>query len=148
MSPRVLLNLVLLMATARALGNALNRHFPSQPFPHPCPNLCLQKTWFGILGTVALPALATDDAIRLHLLGQGDWSFAGIGLAIVLADLAVAMAKRHHGFHYSSEAVQLSCGTGSRCVQVLNRLTGDERGMLDRFAPLILSAVLLFCLNL
>ncbi len=148
LSPRVLFTLVLLVVATRALGNAIDRHFPSQPFPHPFPNLCLQKTWFGILGTVALSALATAGAIRIHLLGQGDWSFAGIGLVVVLADLSVAMAKRHHGFHYSSEAIQLSPGLGSRCVQALNRLAGDERGMLDRSAPLIFSAVLLFCLNL
>lgn len=148
LSPRDLLIVVLLVASARTFGNAIDRQYPSQPLPRPCPNLYLQKTWFGILGTIVLPVFITTCAIRLQLFDWDYWGLTSVGLATVLADLAATSAKRHYGFHYSNEAAQSSYGPGGRCVQFLSNLFGDERGLLDRFAPLIISSVLLFSLKL
>lgn len=143
LASRDLVVLVLLVATAHVFGNAIDWRYPSQPLPRPWPNLYLQKTWFGILGTTILPAFVTASAIRLQLLERGCWSFAGVGLATVLADWAIAQIKRRYGFHYSGEAAESSHGAGGYCVRFLRSLFGDERGLLDRFAPLIFASVLL-----
>lgn len=143
-----ILILALLTIGAHTLGNIADQHHDHQLLPRPCPNLCLQKTWLGIISTIALPATIVSGAIWLQWLTPEYWSFAGIGLTTVLADLLIALAKRHHGFRYSNQATHFSLIPNERYVNFLHRYLGDERGLLDRFAPLILSSILLFCLKL
>lgn len=148
-TPSEILLLILPVISVRTLGNIIDRQNNDHLLPRPCPNLCIQKTWLGVISTIALPIMITSIVIWFQWLKPEYWGVAGIGLAAVMADLIIASTKRHYEFHYSSQAVHFSPGPNKRYTNILYRYLGDKRGCLDRFAPFIFSSVLLFfCLKL